>query len=49
MKPCPSCKARLADNAQTCPHCGKRFTSPIVVILAVIFAALFIWKFLAGS
>jgi hypothetical protein len=25
MKPCPSCRTELADDALTCPHCGGSY------------------------
>jgi len=35
MKVC-SCGIQLAGNARRCPHCGKRFTSPLTAIFAVV-------------
>jgi hypothetical protein len=31
------CGKELASNARTCPNCGKRFTHPFVMVLAVLF------------
>jgi hypothetical protein len=32
MKICPSCQRTLADNASSCPGCGRQFTSKIGLI-----------------
>ena len=36
MKPCPDCKARLADNCYVCPHCGKATTNPAHIVFGVL-------------
>jgi predicted amidophosphoribosyltransferase len=33
MKPCPSCKRSLADNASSCPVCGHKFSFDLSRIL----------------
>ena len=31
-----SCGAVLAANADRCPRCGKRFTAPATIVLAIL-------------
>ena len=38
MKKCPSCKYEISASAKTCPNCGKKFTSVVTKVIAVIFA-----------
>ena len=33
MKPCPTCKRSLADNASSCPVCGHKFSFDLSRIL----------------
>lgn len=35
MKAC-SCGNQIVGNSRRCPHCGKRFTSPLTMIFAVV-------------
>lgn len=44
LRPCPACQQEIAKSAQTCPHCGKAFTSPLTIIIAVIAAIIIAWK-----
>jgi RNA polymerase subunit RPABC4/transcription elongation factor Spt4 len=40
MKTCPSCKAQIAPNANPCPKCGHKFTTPTGIIIAIILGLL---------
>lgn len=47
MKPCPNCKAELADNAAACPQCGQRMSTAsslgAAVIIGVIVGGFLLW------
>lgn len=36
LKPCPACQREIATGAATCPHCGKRSSTPAGLILALL-------------
>lgn len=39
MKPCPSCQHQIDPGAGACPNCGRTFTNPLHIVIAVAFVA----------
>lgn len=40
MKACPSCKKQIADDANPCPHCGKKFQTLGGIVVAILIGLL---------
>ena len=36
LRNCPACRKEIARDAPACPNCGKRFATPVGLIIAVI-------------
>jgi rRNA maturation protein Nop10 len=36
LKRCPDCGTMLAESASVCPKCGRRFSTPTSIIMAII-------------
>jgi hypothetical protein len=36
LRNCPACGKEIARDAPACPNCGKRFATPVGLIIAVI-------------
>ena len=43
LKPCGTCGVQIAKSATKCPHCGKNFSSPAMMILLVIVVGGVLW------
>ncbi len=36
LRACPSCQNTIAKAAESCPHCGRRFTSTLTIVGTVL-------------
>jgi uncharacterized paraquat-inducible protein A len=49
LRSCPDCQGQVSQQAETCPHCGKRLhaspghTMARILVLAILVAVLLFW------
>ena len=48
LKPCDECGKQMAEDARTCPHCGKTYTTGSGIFIAILIGLILGGFFLAS-